>query len=180
MEQKKILIVIDMQKDFLTGALANEEGQKITSAVAERIEEYKQKGFPVFFTRDTHEENYMETQEGRFLPVPHCIRGTDGWQITEELRGFADEENVLDKPSFGCMNLPDWLREKLGGSGKAPEEIELCGVCTDICVISNAMILKAAFPETAVKVNGKLCAGVTPESHENALKAMTCCQVIVE
>lgn len=177
---KKVLLVIDMQKDFVTGALANEEAQKIVSAIEKRIEEYRKDDYPVFFTRDTHGENYMDTQEGRLLPVPHCIKDSDGWQIIEQLRGFADEENVLDKPSFGCLNLPAWLLEKLDEKGENLEEIELCGVCTDICVISNAMILKAAFPEVTVSVNGKLCAGVTPESHENALKAMASCQVVVE
>lgn len=174
---KKALIVIDMQKDFLTGALANPEGEAIIPAVAKRIEEYEKEGCPVFFTRDTHTEEYMNTQEGRLLPVPHCIKGTDGWQIAKELRGFADEGNVLDKLSFGCMELPTWIAGKLG---ETPKELELCGVCTDICVISNAVILKAAFPETKIEVKGRLCAGVTPESHENALNAMKNCQIIVE
>lgn len=177
MGKKKVLIVIDMQKDFLTGALANEEAQKITADIRNRIEEYIREELPVFFTRDTHGNDYMETQEGRMLPVPHCIRGTDGWQIADELREYAPEDRVLDKRSFGCVDLPDWLAENLGGE---PEEIELCGVCTDICVISNAMILKAAFPETKIKVKGALCAGVTPESHQTALAAMTSCQIIVE
>lgn len=177
MNAKKVLIVIDMQNDFVTGALANEEAQKIIGAVAERIETCRAEGTEVFFTRDTHGQNYMDTQEGRFLPVPHCVHGSDGWQIIPELSAYAEEERILDKPAFGSLKLPEFLREKLG---EEPGEIELCGVCTDICVISNAVILKAAFPEAAVTVRGNLCAGVTVESHENALAAMGACQVIVK
>lgn len=176
MKHDKALLVIDMQVDFVTGALANEEAQKIIGSIREKIETYRKAGYPVFFTRDTHGENYMETQEGRLLPVPHCIKGSEGWQIVEELRDCAGEEDVLDKPAFGCLELPNWLQDKLG---QAPNEIELIGVCTDICVISNAMILKAAFPETTVKVDGSCCAGVSPQSHETALSAMKACQVVV-
>ena len=177
MKKDKALLVIDMQVDFVTGALANEEAQKIIGRIREKIETYRQAGYPVFFTRDTHGENYMETQEGRLLPVPHCIKGSEGWQIVEELRDCAEEEDILDKPAFGCLELPKWLLDKLG---QAPDEIELVGVCTDICVISNAMILKAAFPETTVKVDGSCCAGVSPQSHETALSAMKACQVAVQ
>ena len=174
--KKKVLLVIDMQNDFLTGALANEEGQKIIGAVKARIEECKEEGYEILFTRDTHGENYMETQEGEKLPVPHCIEGSEGWQITDELLPYTDSRNVLDKPSFGSLELPRKIMTRVNDE---PVEIELCGVCTDICVISNAMILKAAFPETPVKVNGNLCAGVTPESHATALEAMKMCQVEV-
>lgn len=176
MEKDKALLVIDMQVDFVTGALANEEAQKIIGRLQEKIEDYRSQGLPVLFTRDTHGEDYMETQEGRLLPVPHCVKGSDGWQIIEELREGLKDDCVLDKPTFGCMELPKWLREKLGG---APSEIEMVGVCTDICVISNAMILKAAFPETVVKVDSSCCAGVSPQSHETALDAMKACQIIV-
>lgn len=176
MKKDKALLVIDMQVDFVTGALANEEAQKIIGRLQEKIEDYRSQGLPVLFTRDTHGEDYMETQEGRLLPVPHCVKGSDGWQIIEELRGGLKDDCVLDKPTFGCMELPKWLREKLGG---APSEIEMVGVCTDICVISNAMILKAAFPETVVKVDSSCCAGVSPQSHETALDAMKACQIIV-
>lgn len=177
MNNEKLLLVIDMQKDFVTGALANKEAEKIIGPIAGKIEAYRENQNPVFFTRDTHGEDYMETQEGRLLPVPHCKKDTDGWQIVDQLRPYAGEENVLDKPVFGCLQLPQWIAEKLGC---APKEIELCGVCTDICVISNAMILKAAFPETVVTVDGAFCAGVTPESHQTALEAMKACQVIVK
>lgn len=178
MNTEKLLLVIDMQKDFVTGALANEEAQKIIGNIQKKINAYKAAGYPVFFTRDTHGENYMQTQEGKLLPVPHCIKGTDGWQIIEELREEACDDGILDKPTFGCLELPAWLDEKL--SGAAASEIELCGVCTDICVISNAMILKAAYPETTVMVDGSCCAGVTPESHANALEAMKMCQIIIK
>lgn len=173
----KVLLVIDMQNDFVTGALANEEAQKIIKGIQERIELYNDRNWPVFFTRDTHGEDYMESQEGRMLPVPHCIKGTPGWQIVDELFDHACDGNTLDKPTFGSNQLPKWIEEKLGG---APSEIELCGVCTDICVISNGMILKAAFPETRITVEGRICAGVTPESHSTALEAMKSCQIIVK
>lgn len=176
MHTDKILLVIDMQNDFVTGALANQEAEKIISNIEARIKAYKAEGHPVFFTRDTHGEDYMNTQEGQFLPVPHCIENTQGWEIVEQLKDHAETENIFDKPSFGAIKLPEWIETKLG---QVPAEIELCGVCTDICVISNALILKASFPETQVSVCGSLCAGVTPESHANALEAMKPCQVVV-
>lgn len=177
MNGKKVLFVIDMQVDFVTGALANEEAQKITGKIAEKIKAYQAAGDYVFFTRDTHSESYMDTQEGRMLPVPHCIEGSDGWQIVEELRGFATEETTLDKPSFGSLEMPKWVFKKTDGDF---DEMEFCGVCTDICVISNAMIMKAAFPEVTLTVDGSCCAGVTPESHQNALNAMAACQMIIK
>ena len=176
----KALLVIDMQNDFVTGALANTEAQKIASAIAAKVKKCEAEGVPVFFTRDTHDEDYLKSQEGKLLPVPHCKVGTDGWQVVPELVDFVkegQEGNVFDKPTFGSMYLPTWLHEKLNGT---PSIIELCGVCTDICVISNAMILKAAFPETEIVVDGKICAGVTPESHQTALDAMKSCQINVK
>ncbi len=177
MKNEKVLLVIDMQVDFVTGALANEDAQRIVGKLQNKIDAYRSEGYPVLFTRDTHGENYMDTQEGRLLPVPHCIKGSGGWQIIDDLRRGVMEEDVLDKPTFGCLKLPEWIQGKLDG---VPEEIELVGVCTDICVISNAMILKAAFPETTVKVDSSCCAGVSPQSHETALEAMKACQIIVE
>lgn len=174
---KKILLVIDMQKDFVTGALANKEAQKIIGNIQKKIGEYKKEGNLVFFTRDTHGEDYLNTQEGKLLPVVHCVKNSDGWQIINELAPEVSEMNVLDKPAFGSLALPQWLEEKL--EHKVPDEIELCGVCTDICVISNAMILKAAFPETKIIVEGDCCAGVSPESHQTALDAMKACQILV-
>lgn len=177
MANKKVLIVIDMQNDFLTGALANEEGCKAIPKVKALIEAQVSQGAPVFFTRDTHFDNYLETQEGRLLPVVHCIKGTSGHEITDELKGFASDDNTIDKITFGYTDFGKYLQEKLG---QEPEEIIMCGVCTDICVISNAMVLKAAFPEATIRIIADCCAGVTPESHDIALKAMAGCQFIVE
>ncbi len=177
MNREKLLLVIDMQNDFVTGTLANREAEGIIEAIAEKIESYQRDDNPVFFTRDTHGDDYMKTQEGKLLPVIHCLKGSQGWQIVDQLRAYAEEKEILDKPVFGSLRLPEWIVEKLGC---APKEIVLCGVCTDICVISNAMILKAAFPETVVSVEGALCAGVTPESHQTALAAMQACQIHVK
>lgn len=179
MNGNKILIVIDMQNDFVTDALANAEAQAITEKLAEKVKGYITQGIPVFFTRDTHGENYMETQEGHLLPVPHCLKGTEGWQIIDCLAEFSNEHNTLDKPTFGATALPAWLEENLGDDFGRLDEIEFCGVCTDICVISNAMLLKAAYPEMKITVDSSLCAGVTPESHNTALDAMKACQIYI-
>lgn len=172
---KKLLLVIDMQNDFIDGSLGTKEAQKILPAVIEKV-----RGFDgdVIFTRDTHFENYMETQEGRRLPVPHCIKGTAGWELAPELERLRAERNapVFDKLTFGCKELPVYLAESYP---EGLESAELIGVCTDICVISNALLLKAFFPELPVSVTASLCAGVTPESHEIALKAMKMCQIEV-
>jgi len=166
---KKALIVVDMQNDFIDGALGTKEAVAIVPAVCEKIKSFDG---TVIFTRDTHEENYLETQEGKNLPVKHCIRGTEGWQITSAIP--VGDSLVVDKPSFGSTELPNAVA-RLGEL----DEIELCGLCTDICVISNAMILKAAFPEVQMVVDHACCAGVTPESHNNALEAMKMCQIKV-
>lgn len=171
----KALIVVDMQNDFINGALGTPEAEAIVNNVKNKIEEYRESHGCVIFTRDTHGSNYMETQEGRKLPVPHCIEGSDGWQISAELE--PDEDRIIDKPTFGSYELVDTLREL---DEESPlESIELIGLCTDICVISNAMMIKAAFLETPVKVDASCCAGVTPESHDNALDAMGMCQIEV-
>lgn len=166
----KILCVIDMQNDFIDGALGTKEAEAIVQKVKEKIELYRKNGDTVIFTRDTHTEDYMNTQEGRNLPVPHCIKGSDGWEITSAL----DTENsmIIDKPTFGSYELSDYI-----ASLTDVEEIELIGLCTDICVISNAMLLKARFTEAAITVDSTCCAGVTPESHLNALSAMKMCQI---
>ena len=174
MSGKKVLFVIDMQADFVTGALANSEAQKIVGSIAEKVKAYQDAGHFVFFTRDTHGESYLETQEGRLLPVEHCMEGTPGWEIVEGLREFATKENTLDKPAFGSLELPKWVFKKTDGDF---DEMEFCGVCTDICVISNAMVMKAAFPEITLPVDSSCCAGVTPESHQTALDAMAACQM---
>jgi len=162
----KFLIVVDMQVDFITGSLGSADARAIVSNVAEKV-----RGFDgqVSFTRDTHGQDYLQTQEGRKLPVPHCIRDTQGWQICGELRPFADR--VVDKPTFGSLELVHLLAKE------QVDEIHLCGLCTDICVISNAMLLKAAFPEVPVFVDANCCAGVTKESHRVALDAMRAVQI---
>ena len=171
----KALIVVDMQNDFIDGALGTPEATAIVGNVKEKIEEYRQGSDIVIFTRDTHGENYMETQEGKKLPVPHCIEGTEGWQIRSELK--PEEDRVVDKPTFGSYELVELLREI---DEETPlESIELVGICTDICVISNAMMIKAAFLEIPVKVDASCCAGVTPATHDNALDAMGMCQIEV-
>lgn len=166
----KILIVVDMQNDFIDGALGTAEAVKIVPYVKQMIESFDGK---VFFTRDTHFENYMNTQEGKNLPVPHCIKGTDGWQIRSELDALRKTE-AIDKITFGSTQLIEVLR-------KEPdiESITFVGLCTDICVISNVMTVKAFYPEIPLIVDSKGCAGVTPESHNNALEAMKVCQVKV-
>ena len=162
---KKTLIVIDMQNDFIDGSLGTAEAVQIVGNVAAKIQEYKSRGDEIIFTRDTHHENYMETNEGKHLPVVHCIEGTKGWEIREELD--TEGAKIIDKPSFGYTGWKDFDFE----------EVELVGLCTDICVVSNALMIKAHFPEIKVSVDASCCAGVTPESHEAALKTMQMCQV---
>ena len=166
---KRILIVIDMQNDFITGALGSPQAQAILPNVKAKIEQYKLNGDRVVFTRDTHHDNYLSTQEGKYLPVVHCIEGTDGHSISSEL----DIGNccIFDKPTFGSLEL---AKQVAKGSY---DEIELCGLCTDICVVSNAIIIKAQLPETKVTVDPACCAGVTEESHNAALLTMKMCQV---
>ena len=167
----KILVVVDMQNDFIDGALGTPEAVAIVPYVKELIEGFDGK---VLFTRDTHFENYMDTEEGRNIPVPHCIKGTDGWQIRAELDALRTTE-AIDKITFGSRDLVDVLAAE--GEIKS---ITFVGLCTDICVISNAMVVKAFFPEIPLLVDAKACAGVTPESHSRALAAMKTCQIKVE
>ena len=167
----KLLIVVDMQNDFITGALGSPQAQAILPAVKAKIEEYKQNGNEILFTRDTHQDNYMATQEGKYLPVPHCIEGTQGHAVVDGLD--VDGCGILDKPNFGSLELAKQVAD--GGF----DEVELCGLCTDICVVSNALILKAQLPETKITVDARCCAGVTVESHNAALLTMKMCQVNV-
>ena len=166
----KLLIVVDMQNDFIDGALGSEEAVKIVPYVKSLIENFDGE---VIFTRDTHYENYMETQEGKNLPVPHCVFGTQGWQIRPELEALRKTE-AIDKITFGSKELADVLKDK-----KNIESITFVGLCTDICVISNVIITKAFYPEIPLIVDAKGCAGVTPESHKTALDAMKAVQVKV-
>lgn len=165
---KKLLIVVDMQKDFVDGALANPNAQAIVPAVTEFVKNWKD---DVLFTRDTHTEAYMDTLEGKKLPVIHCVKGTPGWEIIDELKPFV--KDVIDKPVFGSWELGERIRE--GGY----DDVTLIGVCTGICVISNAAIVRAANPETNVRVMKDLCACITPETHRIALDAMKTFQVDV-
>ena len=164
----KYLIVVDMQKDFIDGALGTKEAQAIVPNVRKKIEEFDGE---VIFTRDTHHKDYLSTQEGKNLPVEHCIEGTAGWEIDKSLQPLC-KGLVVNKPTFGSMELAEEIWER----GDA-QEITLVGLCTDICVISNAMLLKAAMPEVPIIVDRACCAGVTPQSHENALEAMKMCQI---
>ena len=166
----KVLIVVDMQNDFVTGSLGSVHAEVIVPDVVRRVKDFDGR---VIFTRDTHDEGYFNTQEGMHLPVEHCVKDTEGWQIVDALAPYVRE--VVDKPAFGSLELA----EMLAAEKDKIEEIELCGLCTDICVISNAMLLKAALPETKITVRAGLCAGVTPESHENALNAMRMLQIDV-
>ena len=166
----KILAVIDMQKDFISGALGTSEAERIVSRVAQKIAAARAEGVRVVFTRDTHTDAYLDTQEGRKLPVPHCLLGSDGWQIDRRL-DVADSA-VFDKRGFGSPELIRFLTML-----PALEEVEFIGLCTDICVITNVMMRKGALPELPIRVDSACCAGVTPESHENALSAMKMCQI---
>ncbi len=168
-----LLIVVDMQNDFITGALGTAEAVKIVPRVLELVRDFKGK---VLFTRDTHGEDYLETQEGRKLPVPHCIEGTDGWQICPELAPFCGGMPI-DKRTFGSSELGRLLEDL--DRENSVKSVTLIGLCTDICVISNALLAKAFLPEAEIIVDASACAGVTPESHKTALAAMKMCQVQV-
>lgn len=167
--QDKILIVVDMQADFIDGALGTPEAAVILPAVRARIALARARGEKVAFTRDTHGVEYLATQEGKRLPVPHCIRGEKGWQIADGL--YAAGDACFDKPCFGSVALAQYVSEEKFA------EAELIGVCTDICVISNALLLKAFCPEMRVCVRADCCAGVTPAAHRTALDAMRACQI---
>ena len=169
---RKILLVIDMQNDFIDGALGTKEAEGIVDRVAEEIGKYPKAD--VFATRDTHGSDYLDTQEGKHLPVPHCIQDTPGWELHSKIAAALGDDQVLDKPSFGSVELAR-LMARLALEEEL--EITLVGLCTDICVVSNALLLKAFLPETPVSVIADCCAGVTPESHAAALKTMEMCQV---
>jgi nicotinamidase-related amidase len=171
---RKLLIVIDMQNDFIDAALGTPEAVSIVEAVKEKIRSYPVQN--VIATMDTHSENYMDTQEGRYLPVPHCIRGSEGWQIRPDIAALLDGAKIYEKPTFGSTALAADLKEL---SEQEEIEIELIGLCTDICVVSNALMLKAYMPEVPISVDASCCAGVTPEKHAAALETMRSCQITV-
>ena len=177
----KVLVVVDMQNDFIDGALGTEEAKAIVPKVVQKIREFD--GF-VITTQDAHGDNYLETQEGKNLPVPHCIYGTNGYLLRDEVHRAVEAKpmnTMFIKETFGCASLALWLDNYDSGLmntvGEEIEEVVLVGLCTDICVISNAMLLKAFLPEVPITVDASCCAGVTPESHKNALNAMRMCQI---
>ena len=167
----KFLIVVDMQVDFITGSLGSKLAEAIVPKVVQKVKNFDG---TIIFTRDTHFADYLSTQEGRKLPVVHCVKDTAGWEICKELKPYAN--TVVDKITFGSVDLPKIIKDYK----ENVEEIELCGLCTDICVISNAMILKAAFPEVKIVVDGNCSAGVSKESHNTALKAMEAVQIEIK
>lgn len=170
---KKILVVVDMQKDFVDGALGTAEAVQIVGNVVEKINSFDGE---IIVTYDTHFENYMNTAEGEKLPVPHCIKGTDGWELDKNVQSaLSGKEYVsVEKVTFGSVDLPKLIEEKANGEDFTAE---LVGLCTDICVVSNALLLKASFPEKRISVDAKCCAGVTPETHEAAITTMKMCQI---
>lgn len=173
---KHFLIVVDMQKDFVDGALGTKEAVAIVPAVVKKIENFDGE---IFATFDTHDESYMQTAEGKNLPVPHCIKGSDGWQLDKDVAAALDKKGytAVEKLTFGSVDLPELIRK---AAAKDQFDIELIGLCTDICVVSNALILKANFREIPITVDAACCAGVTPEKHSAALETMSSCQINIK
>ena len=172
---EKILIIVDMQKDFVDGALGTKEAQGIVPAVVEKIKNFDGE---IIFTKDTHGEDYLSTQEGKNLPVAHCIKGTPGHEIIDELQPYVKKAlAVFEKETFGSRKLVRFLKEL--HKEKEIESIEIVGLCTDICVVSNALLIKAFLPEVPISVDSNCCAGVTPKKHESALETMRSCQILV-
>lgn len=173
----RILVVVDMQDDFISGALGTPEARAIVEPVAQKITDFEGE---VIYTLDTHDERYPETQEGRFLPIPHCIKGSKGWKNPDPIADAlaARQAVAIEKTTFGSTSLAHHLAR--ANACTPIESIELVGVCTDICIVSNALLLKASLPETPITVDAKLCAGSTPAHHEAALTTLACSQVIVK
>ena len=169
---KKTIIVVDMQNDFVTGSLGTKEACKTVPVIEKLLKENQ--GNQIIFTQDTHHEDYLSTSEGKMLPVEHCMKGTKGWEIIPELKEWTHQAIMVEKPTFGSLKLPQLI------SQNQPEQIVLVGVCSDICVISNALILKAYFPETPIIVYENACAGVTPDKHQAAIETMKSCQIDVQ
>ena len=175
----KVLIVVDMQKDFVDGSLGSPEARAIVPNVAAKVAEYSNEDSIIIFTRDTHQTNYLETSEGKQLPIEHCIVGTSGWEIVSEVY-TPFYSYIIDKPTFGSTELPSAIGRAMHSRGAwGLESIELCGLCTDICVVSNALLLKANYLDTPIYVDSSCCAGVTPDTHKAALTVMRSCQIYV-
>ena len=172
---RKILVVVDMQNDFIDGALGTPEALAIVDNVKAKIKEYDKQD--IFVTMDTHAPDYLNTQEGKNLPVEHCIKGTEGWLVRSDVAELLNGANVYEKPTFGSVRL---ARDLAAIAAEQETEIEIIGLCTDICVVSNALLLKAVMPEVPISVDPACCAGVTPGSHEAALKTMQMCQINIE
>ena len=170
---KRFLVAVDLQKDFVDGALGTNEAQAIVPNAVKKIKSFDGK---IFVTFDTHSENYLSTAEGKKLPVTHCVKGTDGWQLNEDIQKALDGKDYISvvKPTFGLVDLPGLIEKEANGE---EFEIELIGLCTDICVVSNALLLKANFPEAPIAVDSSCCAGVTPQAHKSALDTMKSCQI---
>ena len=173
----RFLIVVDMQNDFIDAALGTPEAQAIVPAVLDRIRAAREAGETIIATLDTHAPDYMNTSEGKKLPVPHCIAGTDGWKIRPEIMDAMGDAILVEKPTFGSVRLPQIVAEL--ADDPAAMTVELIGLCTDICVVSNTLLLKANFPEADIRVRAACCAGVTPEKHLAALETMRSCQIDV-
>lgn len=172
---QRVLVVIDMQNDFITGSLGTKEAQAIVEKVCRKIQDFEGE---VLFTLDTHGPDYLETQEGRLLPVAHCIKGTPGWELEPRVRALC-KTTPIEKPTFGSTGLADVLQAKdIYGGGL--DEVVFVGLCTDICVVSNALLVKARLPEVPLTVDASCCAGVTPEAHQHALAVLRSCLVNVE
>lgn len=172
----KIIVVVDVQNDFMTGPLGSTESAAALPHVIKRLHALNPYDY-VFYTKDTHDVNYLDTPEGKKLPVPHCIRGTFGWEIPAQVWEITPSAEIIEKPTFGSPLLIERIKDVIHESGFSVEGIEIFGVCTDICVVSNALAIKAHFPDLPIAINAECCAGVTPELHEAALKVMASCQI---
>ena len=174
---RKVLVVIDMQNDFVDGALGTKEAVSIVPFVVDKVKELISDGYEVIFTKDTHDEEYLSTQEGNKLPVKHCIKPSHGWELIKELQDIQNQYNlkVIEKPGFGSVELAEYLKAK--DRQNPIKEVAFLGLCTDICVVCNALLIKAALPESLLKVYSDCCAGVSPDAHKAALQTMKSCQV---
>lgn len=170
---KRFLVAVDLQKDFVDGALGSPEAVAMIPAAAKKIRRFDGE---IFVTLDTHFENYMETAEGKKLPVPHCIKGTPGWELDRKIKKALEKKSyvAVEKNTFGSVRLPALIAEAAAGEEFS---VVIIGLCTDICVVSNALLIKANFPEAEISVDPACCAGVTPEKHEAALETMRSCQI---
>lgn len=172
-----VLIVVDMQHDFVDGSLANPGAQAIVEPIAQRVEEVRESGGKILWTKDTHDERYLESAEGKKLPVEHCIVNSKGWELVEPLASLSHDDTVVCKPTFGSHAVIEAIKTLMNSPSA---RLEFCGTCTDICVISNVLLAKAAFPDANIVVDATLCAGLTPKLHQEALDVMRSCQITID